>query len=457
MSTENSNRHILLVENESIIALDLTKKLRSWGYGAEYVLTGKRSLEVIASGTQIDLIIMDIDLGKGMDGTEAAREILKKHNVPIIFLTSHTEKEMVEKVRGIKYYGFVLKSTGDFVLQSLIEMAFDLFETHHQVSEREEFYHTIVEHASEAIILTNQKGMIIQANKLICSMLDYRQDEMISMSISDFFSEEDIKSEPIHFKEIFDFKTVRSQRRIKKKDGTFIEVEISGRLLPNGYIHALIRDLSDYKKSYDELQKELAEKNQLFREMQHRIKNNMATIRSLFNIQLTYLKNPEACAVLEKVISRLMTMEVLYTQVYKNAEFTQLNINEYLSQLIEDLRSTIAGSAYILIEQKIENLKIDVHHVLPLGIIFEELFSNVLLHAYKADEYGRMEINLRSQESNIILEIKDNGQGIKDDNPNGEGKGFGLSLVELLVQQLDGTMEMVNDHGTKVTIVFKYK
>ncbi len=71
---------------------------------------------------------MDIDLGAGINGTEAAKQILAVRNIPVVFLTSHSEREMVEKVRGITRYGYVIKNSGDFVLQSSIDMAFELFE-----------------------------------------------------------------------------------------------------------------------------------------------------------------------------------------------------------------------------------------------------------------------------------------------------------------------------------------
>ena len=86
---------------------------------------------------------MDIDLGKGFSGREAAAQILSHRTLPIVFLTSHHEREMVEKVRGITRYGYVIKDSGDFVLQSSIEMAFELFEAHQQARQREESLRTV--------------------------------------------------------------------------------------------------------------------------------------------------------------------------------------------------------------------------------------------------------------------------------------------------------------------------
>src|SRR6056297_1474877 len=116
-------KKILLVEDEAIIALNQVKTIEKHGYEVVSVYNGEQAVERVHSDPEISLILMDIDLGKGMDGTEAAQQILKDHEIPIIFLTSHAEKDMVERVKGITRYGYVLKNSGEFVLIESINMA----------------------------------------------------------------------------------------------------------------------------------------------------------------------------------------------------------------------------------------------------------------------------------------------------------------------------------------------
>jgi two-component system, sensor histidine kinase PdtaS len=127
---QNSPKTLLLVEDEAILAMLETMTLQSFGYTVLHANTGEKALELLADGAQIDLVLMDINLGSGIDGTQAARAILARREVPIVFLTAHSEREMVEKVRHITRYGYVLKDAGAFVLQTSIEMAFELFEAH---------------------------------------------------------------------------------------------------------------------------------------------------------------------------------------------------------------------------------------------------------------------------------------------------------------------------------------
>ena len=95
----SSNKNILLVEDEAVIALAETMELRKAGYSVIHSPTGEKAVEIInANQGGTDLILMDIDLGKGIDGTEVARQILRTNDIPILFLSSHMEPEIVKLV-----------------------------------------------------------------------------------------------------------------------------------------------------------------------------------------------------------------------------------------------------------------------------------------------------------------------------------------------------------------------
>lgn len=131
---------ILLVEDEAIIALSEREMLERHGFSVEMVHAGEDAVETMRNGDDCDLILMDIDLGRGMDGTEAAERILQECEVPIVFLTGHAEKEYVERVRSITSYGYVLKNSGEFVLAESIRMALKLFQAHRELAEKEQHY-----------------------------------------------------------------------------------------------------------------------------------------------------------------------------------------------------------------------------------------------------------------------------------------------------------------------------
>jgi len=132
-----NRKPILLVEDDIGTTLIETQLLKSFGYDVVAAKSGEEAVNVAMGNNKIALILMDINLGSGIDGTEAARQILGKRQLPIVFLSSHTEKEYVERVKAITRYGYVIKNSDKFVLQSSIEMAFHLFEAHEAMRESE--------------------------------------------------------------------------------------------------------------------------------------------------------------------------------------------------------------------------------------------------------------------------------------------------------------------------------
>ena len=124
---DSHKKTILLVEDEAIIALAEKQMLQKAGYEVVHALSGEKAVRCAADdNSEIDLVLMDIDLGRGIDGTEAALQILRLRDVPIVFLSSHTEQDYVEKTDRISSYGYVVKNSGEMVLLRSITMAFRL-------------------------------------------------------------------------------------------------------------------------------------------------------------------------------------------------------------------------------------------------------------------------------------------------------------------------------------------
>lgn len=126
---------ILIVEDEALIALAQKRSLEKYGYRVLAVYTGEEAVDFAQKSSDIDLILMDIDLGQGIDGTEAAERILSEHDIPIVFLSSHTEPEVVEKTEKITSYGYVVKNSSITVLDASIKMAFKLFDANQKTKQ----------------------------------------------------------------------------------------------------------------------------------------------------------------------------------------------------------------------------------------------------------------------------------------------------------------------------------
>jgi PAS domain S-box-containing protein len=128
----NTRKRLLLVEDEAIIALGEKRSLERYGYEVCTVTNGQKAIELCRADPGIDLILMDIDLGHGIDGTETARLILQNRVIPIVFLSSHTEPDFVDRTEAITSYGYVVKNSSITVLDASIKMAFKLFQANQQ-------------------------------------------------------------------------------------------------------------------------------------------------------------------------------------------------------------------------------------------------------------------------------------------------------------------------------------
>jgi CheY-like chemotaxis protein len=170
--TDTETISILLVEDQSVIAMDEMMRLRRRGYEVETTTSGEEALARFtresdrrSNGDQpFDLVLMDIDLGAGMDGPTTAELILQVADIPIVFLTSHSEQEMVDRVRSITRYGYVLKSSGDFVLTSAIEMALTLFRTYREAERDRDELRALYEHAPIGLLLVDDALQVRKSN-----------------------------------------------------------------------------------------------------------------------------------------------------------------------------------------------------------------------------------------------------------------------------------------------------
>ena len=168
---------ILLVEDEAIIALSEMDQLEREGYQVLHAPNGERAIRMVCQNKQhVDLILMDIDLGAGIDGTETARQILKHYDIPIVFLSSHTQTEIVAKTEKITSYGYVVKTSSPTVLFASIKMAFKLHEAHTRLKESEEKYRRLIEGTPDIVYTFSKKRGGIYYSPYVTRVLGYSLD-----------------------------------------------------------------------------------------------------------------------------------------------------------------------------------------------------------------------------------------------------------------------------------------
>ncbi len=158
------------------------------------LLVEDEGIRMASSQPEFDLILMDIDLGHGMDGTDAARAILQTRDVPIVFLSSHTEPEVVRKTETITSYGYIPKSAGDAILLGSVKMAFRLFEANCTIAESETACLSMFEANPHPMWVYDLETLrFLAVNDAAVHQYGYSEKEFLAMSIRDIRPEEDVE------------------------------------------------------------------------------------------------------------------------------------------------------------------------------------------------------------------------------------------------------------------------
>jgi len=257
------SKKILLVEDEALIAMSQSKQLNKYGYEVVTAYDGETSISMVDSDSEISLVLMDIDLGQGMDGTEAARRILQKHDLPIVFLTSHSEKEYVDKVKKITGYGYVLKNSGEFVLVESIKMAYQLFDSRRRLQDKEEQLKLAMDAEDHGYWDLNLDTNEAYFSPKYCEMLGYGHEELPGdIGTWEMLLHPEDKEYAIETvnKKIKMVEPFELEFRLKTKKGTWKWIKGRGntyRVDQNGKAHRLVgthEDITERKKSEEQIE-----------------------------------------------------------------------------------------------------------------------------------------------------------------------------------------------------------
>jgi PAS domain S-box-containing protein len=198
----------------------------------------------------------------------------------------------------------------------------------------------------------------------------------------------------------------------------------------------------------------LADKELILKEVHHRIKNNMNTISSLLSLQASSISEPTAVKALQDAGNRVQSMSVLYDQLYRSADFTELSVKQYLSALVDDVLQNFPNSGMVRVEKDLQDFNLEAKRLQPLGIIINELLTNIMKYAFKGRDSGLIVVSATNSNGHVTISVQDDGLGMPETVAFDNSTGFGLQLVEALTQQLNGTIRIERTNGTKVVLEF---
>jgi two-component sensor histidine kinase len=202
----------------------------------------------------------------------------------------------------------------------------------------------------------------------------------------------------------------------------------------------------------------LKEKEILLAEIHHRVKNNLAVVSGMMQLQALEEENKEIKDRLFDGISRVKTMANIHEQLYKSNSFSKLEFSDNIRSLVYSIQKTFQARTRVNVHFNCELVQININQAIPCSLIMNEVVTNIFKHAFPDRDTGDIFIDLSKCESsnNVLLSVRDNGIGLPDNFDTMTGGSLGLNLIDVLAQQLDADYTYAsNGEGTNFDIRFR--
>jgi two-component sensor histidine kinase len=217
------------------------------------------------------------------------------------------------------------------------------------------------------------------------------------------------------------------------------------------------QEIAERMRAEEQIKASLKEKEVLLKEIHHRVKNNLQIVSSLLHLQSQYIKDQPALDVLVESQNRIRSMALIHERLYRSQDLASIDFAVYIQDLTTHLiRSYRARPAPIDLKIDAQDVYLAVDTAIPCGLITNELISNALKHAFPDGKAGEIRIKMELEgDRQFTLIVGDNGVGFPPDVDFENTESLGMQLVNTLVNQLDGTIELhSDDEGAEFRITF---
>jgi PAS domain S-box-containing protein len=460
-------RTILIVEDEPLVRLVTTEMMQREGYNVIAASSGEEAIKTVRLKPEISLILMDLELGAGIDGAMAAEEITKDYDIPVVFVSGHTDRESIKKVEEFASYGYIVKGLPGTVFRAYVKMAFNLHDAHKELKEKgqiiresEEKYRKLVEQSHDGIYIYSENRFCF-VNGRVSEITGFTKEDLLNMDLTELVHTDD--------RELVRGITEGRARgeavpetyemRIVRKDGKVRDLELAvSSISYNGTYAALgsARDVTERKQAEEKIKTSLKEKEVLLKEIHHRVKNNLAVIASILSLQSSVTADKKTKDILRECQNRAQTMALIHTHLYQSDNLARINFKKYVRTLADSVyRSYRLSPDNIVMNITAGDVSLDINTAIPLGLIVNELVSNAMKYAFPEGRSGQINIDLADSADGIVLKVSDNGVGFPENLDFRNTESLGLQLVITLVEQLTGSIELLRDRGTEFRITVR--
>jgi PAS domain S-box-containing protein len=317
----------------------------------------------------------------------------------------------------------------------------------------EDRFKSFMNASSELAFLKGHNRRYITANKAFCEILDMTEQEVLGKRDEDLVGWELAEEFLQYDNEILHKGGSISYEGPGLKEGYYETRKFAVPLLTGEIgIGRIVRDITGRKKMEQELKESLEEKEILLQELHHRVKNNMQLIASLLNIEKKQYSCNAECNALSESRRRIHSIALVHEMLYSSSSLAKIDFRDYLMQLIGELYNNFSEARKrIEVEIKFKDLILNINASVPLGLMANEIISNIFKHAFPDKRSGSVEILAEKTSDELILSIADTGIGMSEDIDI-DSDYVGMLIIKSLVDQLAGKVWIEREQGTRFII-----
>ena len=324
-------------------------------------------------------------------------------------------------------------------------------------------FKSLVQNSSDLIAIIDEAGSYTYLSPAAKRILGVQPDEYIGTNGLKYIHEDDRDR-------LLDlFSNLNPQEQLKVEPYRVIDSEGNWRwlettvtnMLDDPAIRGLVtnsRDVTKQRKHEQQIMDSLHEKDMLLAEIHHRVKNNLAVVASLLQLQISGEKNTDVSARLTDSMNRINTMAGIHEQMYRSNSFSKIDFVKNSMLLTSNLLKAFKPDARVSINYQSEPLSLGIVQAIPCSLIINEVITNILKHAFRGRKSGSIIICLTRKKKNGLVEIRieDNGVGLPNDYRDYVNQSLGMNLIDGLSRQLDAEYTFdSSDGGTTFSLIFK--
>lgn len=220
-------------------------------------------------------------------------------------------------------------------------------------------------------------------------------------------------------------------------------------------IFSLVHDITDRIEKEKELEDSLKEKNILLAEIHHRVKNNLAVVSGMIQLQAFETENEALRSKLFDSVVRIKSIATVHELLYQSDNFSDLNFTETISHIVDNISATLQSGKSINIDYQTDPVRLDVNKAIPAALVINEVVTNAFKHAFNERQSGHILFNIKHTDKTVEITITDDGVGI-DLEKLESGHSLGIQLIKEITSQIYGTYSYTKlKKGTEFKLTFQ--